>query len=73
MIHKRYAAYVFAVILTGGMTFVVSGMTTLINIGLPIDFAQRWMSAWLPTWAIAFPVLLLMRPFVQRLTDWITQ
>lgn len=73
MLHKRYAPYVFALLLTGGMTIIVSGITTLINIGLPRDFLLRWLSAWLPTWLIAFPVLLVMRPAVQRLTERLTR
>ena len=30
---------------------------------------SRWLKAWLPTWAIAFPALLVVRPFVQKLTE----
>jgi hypothetical protein len=69
---RRYAPFVFALLLTGGMTFVVCGVTTLINVGLPADFVWRWVRAWLPTWAIAYPVLLVLRPIVQRATDRIT-
>ena len=68
----RYAPLVFALLLTGCMTFIVSGVTTLINIGLPADFLWRWGRAWLPTWAIAYPVMLVLRPVVQRATDRIT-
>ena len=42
---RRYAPYVFALLLTGCMTFVVSGVTTLINIGVPADFLWRWARA----------------------------
>jgi hypothetical protein len=69
---RRYAPLVFALLLTGCMTFVVSGVTTLINIGVPADFLWRWGRAWLPTWAIAYPVMLVLRPIVQRTTDRIT-
>jgi len=69
---RRYSPIVFAVLLTGLMTFVISGVATVINIGLPADFLARWASAWLPNWAIACPVLLLVRPIVQRLTERLT-
>jgi hypothetical protein len=72
MLPKRSAPIVFAVILTGVMTIVISGVATLINVGLPADFAHRWVRAWLPNWVIACPVLLLVRPFVQRLTERLT-
>ena len=71
-IPKRYSAVVFAVLLTGLMTFVISGVATVINVGLPPDFIARWARAWLPNWAIACPVLLLVRPAVQRLTERLT-
>jgi len=71
-IPARYAPLVFALLLTGCMTFVVSGVTTLINVGLPVDFLWRWGRAWLPTWAIAYPVMLVLRPVVQRATERIT-
>ena len=72
MIPKRFASLVFAVLLTGLMTLVISGVATAINMGFPADFLARWARAWLPNWAIACPLLLLVRPFVQRLTERLT-
>jgi hypothetical protein len=69
MLPKRFAPYVFAVLLAGCMTLIVSGITTAINVGVPADFVARWLKAWLPTWAIAFPSLLVVRPFVQKITE----
>ena len=71
-IPRRYRPLVFAVLLTGIMTLVISGIATAINVGLPSDFLMRWVRAWLPNWAVACPVLLLVRPFVQRLTERLT-
>ena len=71
-IPKRYSPLVFAVLLTGLMTLVISGVATAINVGFPSDFLGRWVRAWLPNWAIACPVLLLVRPYVQRLTERLT-
>lgn len=71
-IPKRYAPLVFAVLLTGVMTLLISGVATAINVGFPPDFLARWARAWLPNWAIACPVLLLVRPFVQRVTERMT-
>ena len=33
---------------------------------------MRWARAWLPTWLIAYPAMLLLRPIVQRATDRLT-
>ena len=71
-IPKRYGPLVFAVLLTCLMTLVISGVATAINVGFPPDFIGRWVRAWLPNWAIACPVLLFMRPVVQRLTERLT-
>jgi len=54
------------------MTRIVSGLPTTLNVGLPPDFAQRWLRGWLTTWAIAFPVRLAVRPFAQRVVGRLT-
>jgi hypothetical protein len=72
MIPKRFAPIVFAVCLTCVMTLVISGVATAINVGFPPDFLARWLRAWLPNWALAAPVLLVVRPFVHRLTERLT-
>jgi hypothetical protein len=69
MIPKRFAPYLFALLLAGFMTLIVSGVVTAINVGVPPDFVRRWLSSWLTTWVIAFPALLLVRPAVQRLVE----
>jgi hypothetical protein len=72
VIPKRFAPYLFALLLAGLMTLVVSGVVTALNVGVPPDFMQRWLRGWLTTWAIAFPVLLLVRPFVHRVVERLT-
>jgi hypothetical protein len=66
------ASYAFALLLAGVMTRIVSGLATTLNVGLPPDFAQRWLRGWLTTWAIAFPVRLAVRPFAQRVVGRLT-
>ena len=68
----RSATYVFAFLLSGFMTFVVSGVATVVAMGVPPGFAATWMRAWITAWIIAFPALLVIRPFVQKLTSWLT-
>ena len=69
---RRFAPYVFAFLLSGFMTFVVSGVATLVAVG-PIDgMVAIWMQGWITAWIIAFPALLVIRPFVHRLTEWLT-
>ena len=69
---RRSATYVFAFLLSGFMTFVVSGVATLVAIGPIAGFASVWMRSWITAWIIAFPALLMIRPLVHKLTDWLT-
>ena len=68
----RTAPYVFAFLLSGFMTFIVSGISTLVAIGPAAHFVLLWGRAWITAWVIAFPALLLVRPFVTRLVERIT-
>jgi hypothetical protein len=72
VVPRRFAPFVFALLLTCSMTLVISGVVTAINIGVPRDFLWQWLRAWLPTWAIAYPVMLVFRPIAQHLTERLT-
>ncbi len=48
------------------MTFVVSGVSTVLGIGLVEGLIGRWMRAWAFSWVIAFPVLLIALPVVRK-------
>ncbi len=69
---RRSAPYVFAFLLSGMMTFIVSGIATLVAAGTPPTFLALWVRAWITAWIIAFPALLLIRPFVHRIVDRLT-
>ena len=61
--------FLFGCLLSGLMSFVVSGVATYKAIGLPDDFVATWIVAWLPSWAVAFPTVLFVAPFVRKLTS----
>ena len=63
---KRYEHIAFGLLLSGFMSFLVAGFATLMAIGLVPDLALHWLKAWLPSWALAFPVVLVVAPFVRR-------
>ena len=63
----RFAPALFGFILSGLMSFAVSGIAMLRNAG-PVDgFFGLWVNAWLPSWALAFPVVLVVAPITRRL------
>jgi hypothetical protein len=72
MFPPRSAPYLFAFILSGFMTLVVSGVATLMALGPAVGVASVWMGAWITAWVIAFPSLILIRPLVTRFTEWLT-
>ncbi|MGK6312366.1 DUF2798 domain-containing protein [Neorhizobium sp. DT-125] len=51
------------------MTFVVSGVATVNNLGFAPEFAPSWMSAWAVSWVIAFPTLLVALPITRRIVQ----
>lgn len=63
----RFAPLLFGFILSGLMSFVVSGIAMLRNAGLVDGFFGLWVNAWLPSWAFAFPVVLFVAPSTRRL------
>ncbi|MBY5769440.1 DUF2798 domain-containing protein [Rhizobium laguerreae] len=64
---KRYNTIVMPLILSL-MTCVVSAISIVRAQGLTAPALAMWPSAWALSWAIAFPVLLLMLPVVKRVT-----
>ena len=72
MIPPRYAPALFAFILSGAMSCIVSGVATLRALGLVPDFFSHWMSAWMFSWAVAFPMVLIIAPVTRRIVDRLT-
>ncbi len=67
MIPARYASILFGFILSGLMSFMVSGISTLRAVGAAPDFGALWMSAWVPSWMVAFPAVLIVAPLTRKL------
>lgn len=65
-IPRRYEFPVFGFLLSGMMSFIVSGIATLINAGPVRALPALWIASWLPAWSVAFPTLLLVAPLVRR-------
>ena len=72
MIPSRLAPVLTALILSGMMSFLVSGVATWKAMGLVPGFFGDWINAWVFAWPVAFPTLLLCRPSVTRLVERMT-
>jgi Protein of unknown function (DUF2798) len=62
------ARFIFPVLATGIIVFVVSCVVTFSNIGLRPDFVPRWLSAFFIGWPVASVTGLIAFPFVRRAT-----
>ena len=63
----RFAPVLFGFVLSALMSFIVSGIAIFRNAGLVDDFLSLWINAWLPSWVIAFPTVLVVAPLARRL------
>ncbi len=64
---RRLESVAFGFLLSGMMSCAVSGLSTAIASGIHDDFFLRWMSAWVPSWGVAFPAVLVVAPLVRRI------
>ena len=62
----RYAPLLFGLILSGLMSWLVAGISTLRAVGMAPDFGALWLRAWLTAWLIAFPVVLIVAPLTRK-------
>lgn len=69
MIPRKYSQVLFALILSGLMSLMVSGIATLRAVGPVADFGTLWISAWLTAWLFAFPLVLVIAPLARRAVE----
>ena len=65
------AKYIFPVLITAIIVFVVSGVVTFTNIGFRHDFVVRWLSAFIVGWPVAAVTAFFAIPYVRRVTQWV--
>jgi len=64
---KRYAPYLFGLLLSGSMSFIVAGIATIRALGFVDGVMFNWITAWLGAWVVAFPAVLVVAPMVRRI------
>ena len=62
------AKYVFPVLITAIIVFVVSAVVTWHNIGFRADYVPRWLSAFIVGWPVAAVTAFIAIPFARRAT-----
>lgn len=69
MIPRKFGPMLFGLVLSGLMSMLASGVSTLRVLGLAPGFIGLWASSWLTAWLIAFPVVLLVAPLAKKAVD----
>ncbi len=66
------ARYVFPVVMTSMIVFVVTATLTYINFGFRPDFTSRWMQSFVVGWPTASITAFIAGPTAHRLTRQLT-
>jgi hypothetical protein len=69
MFPRRFEPVLFGFVLSGLMSLLVSGISTLMSVGTVPTFWTLWLGAWLTAWPLAFPVVLFVAPVARRLVQ----
>jgi hypothetical protein len=65
------ARFIFPVVITAIIVFVVSGVVTFVNIGFRTDYVPQWLRAFIIGWPVAAVVAFFAVPQARRFTQWI--
>ena len=73
MIPARFSPILFGFFVSMFMSALISGVATVSNIGFSSALPATWFQAWLPSWMIAFPAILIVAPIARRIVAWLTK
>jgi Protein of unknown function (DUF2798) len=65
------AKFVFPVLMAGFITFFLTAIVTIVNVGIPQDFLHRWLKSWFVAWPAAAVIAFVFLPHIRRATDWL--
>lgn len=66
MIPRKFEPVLFGFFLSGLMSLLVAGISTLRAAGMGPGFLPLWAGSWLTAWLFAFPAVLLVSPLARR-------
>jgi hypothetical protein len=56
---------VFAVIMVGTMTLIITGVNTFVNAGFALHFS-KWMHNWIAAYVVALPIMMVLSPPLRK-------
>lgn len=73
MIPARFAPILFALLLSGMMSLLATGVALLTGPGTGGGLIRLWLlGTWPLAWAVAFPAVLILSPLTRRLVGMLT-
>ena len=70
---KKYYSLLFGAIMGLIMSLLTSLAVAMINIGIVPNFFQIWLNIFFTTFAVGFPITIVVTPFVKNIADRFTQ
>ena len=69
-IPKRFENVVFGLLLSALMSFLVTGISVVMNVGISDpEFLAKWIRSWGTSWVFAFPVVLFVALIVRKIVQ----
>ncbi len=62
------ARFIFPIVITAIIVFIVSAVVTFFNIGVRADFVSRWLSAFVVGWPVAAATAFIAFPIARGVT-----
>ncbi len=66
-IPKKFVPLVAGMLMALMMSWIMSGIVTAINLGIPENFLSLWGNAFVKVAPIAFVAVMVVRPIVEKL------
>ena len=73
MIPARLAPIAFGFFLSLIMSGIISGVSTVSAVGLAGELPAIWVRAWMSSWLVAFPSVLVVAPIARRIVGRLTR
>ncbi len=65
------ARFIFPILMSGVMAFLMTALVTFLNLGFPPDFVARWLRAFAIAWPCAAVAAFIAIPLARRGTGFI--
>lgn len=65
------ARFIFPILMSGVMAFLMTALVTFLNLGFPPDFLARWLRAFAIAWPCAAVAAFIAIPLARRGTGFI--